>query len=211
MTEPETTSGTCTANVIVVDKQPPNISCPSPVVECTSPAGASVSLNPVVSDNCPGVGAPICVPPSGSTFPLGTDPFSCSVTDASSNPSSCSSVVKVQDTTPPVISSVSPKPSALWPPNHKFIPVSLSVVVSDTCDPSPVCKIITIASSEPPTGGGSSKTSPDFAITGPLSANLRAEREGTGSGRTYPLTVQCTDHSNNSSQATTTVLVPHNQ
>jgi len=211
VTEPETTTNTCTANVIVVDKQAPSITCPSPVVECTSPAGAPVTLNPVVADNCPGLGAPVCVPPSGSTFPLGTDPFSCSVTDASGNANSCSSVVKVQDTTPPVISSVSANPNTLWPPNHKFVPVKVSVVVTDTCDPNPVCTLTGITSSEPPTGGGSGNTSPDFAITGALSAALRAERDGTGSGRTYTLAVQCTDHSGNSSQASTIVVVPHNQ
>jgi hypothetical protein len=211
VTEPETTTNSCTANVIVVDKQLPSISCPSPVVECTSPAGAPVTLNPVVADNCPGLGAPVCIPPSGSTFPLGTDPFSCNVTDASGNSNSCSSVVKVQDTMPPVISSVSANPSTLWPPNHKFVPVKVSVVVNDACDPNPVCTLTGITSSEPPTGGGSGNTSPDFAITGALTASLRAERDGTGPGRIYTLAVQCTDHSGNSSQASTTVTVAHNQ
>jgi len=211
VTDTENLSDSCSANVTVIDQQPPSISCPSPVVECTGPAGAAVTVNPTVSDNCPGVGAPVCVPPSGSTFPLGTDPFTCNVTDASGNSNSCSSVVKVQDTTPPVISSVSASPSVLWPPNHKFVPVTVSAVAHDTCDPNPVCAIIGINSSEPPNGGGSGNTSPDFVILGPLTANLRAERDGTGSGRTYTLTVQCTDHSNNSSQASTTVIVPHNQ
>jgi len=120
-------------------------------------------------------------------------------------------VVKVVDTTPPVISSISVSPSVLWPPNHKFVPVTVSVTAEDTCDPNPVCSLSAITSSEPAGGGGSGNTSPDFAITGALSANLRAERDGTGSGRTYTLTVQCTDHSNNSSSANTTVFVPHNQ
>lgn len=211
VTDTENLSDSCSASVTVVDQQPPSISCPSPVVECTSPAGAVVTYSPTVSDNCPGVGTPVCAPPSGSTFPLGTDPFSCNVTDASGNSNTCSSVVKVQDTTPPVISSVSASPSMLWPPNHVFVPVTVSVSAHDTCDPNPVCTLIGITSSEPPTGGGSGNTSPDFAITGPLSAKLRAERDGTGPGRTYTLTVQCTDHSGNSSMANTAVFVPHNQ
>jgi hypothetical protein len=157
------------------------------------------------------VGAPACFPASGSTFPLGSSPFSCLVTDNAGNGNTCSSVVKVQDTTPPVISSVSVSPSVLWPPNHKFVPVTLSVVAHDTCDPNPTCSLVGITSSEPANGGGSGNTAPDFAITGALSAILRAERDGTGSGRTYTLTVQCTDHSNNSSNSNTTVFVPHNQ
>jgi hypothetical protein len=211
VTDSESRSNSCSAKIKVVDLRPPNISCPHPVVECTSPSGAAVTLNPTVSDNCPGVGAPACVPASGSTFPLGTDPFSCHVTDNSGNSNSCSSVVKVQDTTPPVISSISVSPATLWPPNHKFVPVTVSVTAQDTCDPNPVCTLAGITSSEPATGGGSGNTSPDFVITGALSANLRAERDGTGSGRTYTLTVQCTDHSNNTSSASTTVFVPHNQ
>jgi hypothetical protein len=211
VTDSESRSSSCSAKIKIVDLQPPDISCPHPVAECTSPSGAAIALNPAVSDNCPGVGAPACFPASGSTFPLGTSPFSCSVTDHAGNGNSCSSVVKVQDTTPPVISSVSVTPNVLWPPNHKFVPVTLSVVAQDTCDPNPSCTLVGIISSEPANGGGSGNTSPDFVITGPLSANLRAERDGTGSGRTYTLTVQCTDHSNNSSNANTTVFVPHNQ
>jgi hypothetical protein len=212
ITDQNNITNTCTATVTVLDQQKPTISCPSPVVECPSPAGASVALNPVVSDNCPGLGAPICAPPSGSTFPLGTTPFSCTVTDASTNSNSCNSVVKVQDTTPPIITSVSASPRTLWPPNHKFVPVQVSVAATDICDLSPICTVTSVASSEPPTGGGSGNTSPDFQITGPLGVALRAERAGTGNGRTYTLAVRCVDHSNNiSGLATTTVTVAHDE
>ncbi|PYO50123.1 MAG: hemolysin, partial [Candidatus Rokuibacteriota bacterium] len=68
-------AASCSANVTVVDQQKPNIACPSPVVECAGPSGASVALNPIVSDNCPGV-TQVCAPTSGSTFGLGTTPFS---------------------------------------------------------------------------------------------------------------------------------------
>lgn len=208
--EPENLSSTCMANVIVQDLQKPTISCPSPVAECTSPAGAIVTFSATFSDNCPGV-TDACVPASGSQFALGSTPFTCTATDTSSNQNSCNSTVVVQDTTPPVISSVSASPNVLWPPNHKMVPVKVTIAATDTCDPNPVCKVISIASSEPPLGGGSGNTSPDFAITGPTSVSLRAERDGTGTGRTYTITVKCTDASNNSSQGTTTVSVPHNQ
>ncbi len=201
----------CSANVTVVDQQPPNISCPAPVGECTSPSGASVTFSPTVSDNCPGVQQPACVPPSGSVFPLGSTPFSCSVADASGNSNSCSSVVKVQDTTPPTISSVSPNPAVLWPPNHKFVSVKVSIIVKDTCDPNPVCKITGISSNEPILRPGSGHTAPDWQITGNLTANLRAERSGTGTGRIYTLAVQCSDASHNTSSSSTTVRVPHDK
>ena len=40
---------------------------------------------PTVGDNCAGIGAPQCVPPSGSTFDLGTTGVACSVVDAAGN------------------------------------------------------------------------------------------------------------------------------
>jgi hypothetical protein len=49
----------------------------------------------------------------------------------------------------------------------------------------------------------------DWVITGNLTLNLRAERLGTGTGRVYTISVQCTDPSGNSSTKTTTVTVPH--
>jgi hypothetical protein len=119
--------------------------------------------------------------------------------------------VTVKATTTPVISALSASPNVLWPPNHKFVPVHVSVSATDTCDPNPICVVASVASSEPVTGGGSGNTSPDFVITGPLSVDLRAERDGTGPGRTYTITVKCTDHSNNSSQMATAVTVPHDR
>jgi hypothetical protein len=210
VTEPEGLSNSCTANVTVVDQQKPNISCPSPVVECTGANGAVVSFSPTVSDNCPGVTSS-CTPPSGSVFPLGTTPFQCVATDSSGNTNSCNSVVKVVDTTPPVISSVSAAPNVLWPPNHKMTPVTVAVSASDVCSPTVTCKITSVTSNEAVNGPGSGHTAPDWQITGDHSVNLRAERSGRGNGRVYTLAVQCTDASNNSSSAQTTVSVPHNQ
>jgi hypothetical protein len=113
------------------------------------------------------------------------------------------------DTTPPVISSVTADPATLWPPNHKYHLVTVSVSASDNVDPAPVCKIISVTSSDPSDAFG--KGTPDFVITGPLTVNLRAERLGHGSGRIYTITVQCTDSSNNSSTATVTVTVSHDK
>jgi hypothetical protein len=40
---------------------------------------------------------------------------------------------------------------------------------------------------------------------------LRAERSGKGDGRVYTITYQAVDASGNTSEATATVTVPHNQ
>lgn len=204
VTDTKKLSASCGANVSVVDKEKPAISCPAPVAECTSPSGAVVSFSPTGSDNCPGLQTPRCSPTSNSTFALGSTPFSCSITDGSGNGNTCDSTVTVRDTKPPVIAAASASPNVLWPPNHKLVPVSVAVSDSDTCDSNPVCRITQITSNEP-------ITATDAQITGNLTANLRAERLGSGTGRTYTLTVQCTDASGNSSTAGVTVSVPHDQ
>lgn len=204
VTDSASLTATCMGTVTVVDKQPPMISCPSPVAECTSPKGAAVSFIPTVSDNCPNLGTPTCTPASGVTFALGSTPFSCSVADGSGNSSSCTSAVKVQDTTPPKITSVTATPNVLWPPNHEMVPVTVLVSATDTCDPNPSCTITGITSNE-------AGTPPTSQITGNLTANLRAERLGTGTGRIYTIGVQCSDASGNKATGSTSVSVPHNQ
>src|ERR1700689_710909 len=207
------------ANVLVQDLQPPNISCPSPTVQCTSPSGAPVPLNPVVSDNCPGVGTPTCTPPSGAEFPIGMTPFTCQVSDASGNMNSCNSTVTVIDTTPPVITSIVATPSSLGPPNPKLVPVSIVATATGICDFSPTCQIVSVSSNEPVLGPGSGNTSPDWIITNPgpavspanLGVELRSERDGGGSGRVYTIDVQCSDSAHNTSTGSTTVTVAHDQ
>ena len=212
-------TASCMANVTVNDLEKPLITCDTPTVECTSPAGAVIAhLINSVSDNC-GIMSQGCNPAEGSTFPLGTTPFTCTATDTSSNSNSCNSQVVVKDTTPPIVDSVSASPNTLWPPNHKFVTVQISVVAHDICDPNPKCAVTAISSSEPPTGGGQGNTQPDFLFTteymtspATLPVQLRAERQGTGSGRVYTITVNCKDASNNVSlPATTKVTVAHNQ
>lgn len=88
----------CIATVTVVDNTPPTISCPANISVGNNPGLCSAVVSypaPAVSDNCPGVGTPTCVPPSGSTFPNGTTTVNCSVTDAHGNSSSCQFTVTV--------------------------------------------------------------------------------------------------------------------
>jgi hypothetical protein len=215
----ESLTDSCSANVTVQDLQPPNISCPSPMAECTGPTGTTVTFSPTVSDNCPGVGTPTCVPPSGSSFPLGMTPFTCQVSDASANTNSCSSTVKVVDTTPPVINSIVATPNSLWPPNHKFVPISVVATATDTCSATTTCSIVSVTSNEAVNAPGSGNTSPDWIITHPgpatspadLGVELRAERSGGGSGRIYTIDVQCSDPSGNTANGSTTVTAAHDQ
>ncbi|MGH9800385.1 MAG: HYR domain-containing protein, partial [Blastocatellia bacterium] len=80
-----TGGGACSFTVTVQDTQAPTITCPA---NHTANGSGPTVVNypaPTVGDNCPGVGAPNCVPASGSSFPLGTTTVTCSVSDASPN------------------------------------------------------------------------------------------------------------------------------
>lgn len=118
--------------------------------------------------------------------------------------------LKVVDTTPPAIASVTPSVTSLWPANHKMASVSFAVSATDATGP-PACSITRITSSEPENGLGDGDTAPDWASTGALTADLRAERGGSGPGRTYSVTVTCRDASGNESSKIATVSVPHNK
>jgi hypothetical protein len=87
----------CTFTVTVNDTQLPIITCPGSVnstatASCPIATGALANFTVTASDNCPGVTV-VCIPPSGSTFPVGTTSVTCTATDASGNKASCSFTV----------------------------------------------------------------------------------------------------------------------
>jgi subtilisin-like proprotein convertase family protein len=88
----------CSFTVTVNDTQPPTITCPANANVVTSVCGGmSTVVNyppPTASDNCPGVTA-ACVPPSGSTLPIGVTTVTCTATDAAGNTATCSFTVTV--------------------------------------------------------------------------------------------------------------------
>lgn len=135
-----------------------------------------------------------------AVFPDGTTNVTVSVSDGQGAPVTQSTSVNVRDTTPPAITSISASPNSLSPPNHKMVAVRVSVTVIDICDAAPTAKIISVTSNE--AGAG------EYQITGPLTVNLQADRNGGGNGRVYTITVQASDHSGNTSNRTVTVTVP---
>ncbi|MBI3014117.1 MAG: SBBP repeat-containing protein [Candidatus Tectomicrobia bacterium] len=192
---------------------------PDQTVEGTSPSGARVTLDSsgssdpdgdvltytwIESGNMIGSGKTIAV-----TLSMGTHVITLTVDDGKDGTASDTVTVKVQDTTAPLISSVSASPSVLWPPNRRMVPVTVAVSVSDICDGAPRCRIVSVTSNEPVSGLGRRDRTPDWEITGDLTMNLRAERSAKGRGRVYTITIRCADASGNSSTKTTTVTVPH--
>jgi hypothetical protein len=211
-------TGDCTANLAVVDTTDPGITCPADTtVECSAPGGSPASDPGVVAFLDGAMATDICdadpeiTNDAPSFFPLGTTPVEFTATDDSANMATCPGSLTVQDTIPPTIMDISSDPSVLWPPNHKMVSVTVSLVTSDVCDPSHTCRIVDVVSDESVTGPGSGSTDPDWEITADLSVDLRAERSGPGDGRRYEIVVRCEDASGNSSMASTFVRVPHDQ
>jgi hypothetical protein len=104
---------------------------------------------------------------------------------------------------------VAATPSSLWPPNHKLEAISVAVNVSDNVDPNPTVKLESITCDD---GCDTTKDIADVTLsTDDRQLQLRAERLGTGTGRSYTITYSATDASGNRATATTTVTVPHDQ
>jgi hypothetical protein len=202
---------TATTTVTVVDTTPPVLAnVPAPVtVEQESRAGTRVVLGlPTATDICDA--APVVTGDAPAIFPLGRTTVTFTAVDASGNVATAHTTVTVVDSVPPVIRKLVARPSSLWPPNHKMVPVEVTPTVVDVCDARPRCRIASVGSSEPVTGKGDN-TRPDWRVAGDLSLDLRAERAGGGSGRLYTITVECRDASGNASAGKVFVSVPHDQ
>jgi hypothetical protein len=114
------------------------------------------------------------------------------------------------DTTPPEI-SVTVTPKILWPPNHKYADVEVTVTATDNIDPSPTVTFVSVTSNEPENGKVYGNTSNDIMKLGDFAFKLRAERSGTSSGRVYTITCKATDASGNYAMGSVTIEVPHNK
>lgn len=112
-----------------------------------------------------------------------------------------------RDTTGPTI-TVSAEPDLLWPPNHKYRTVDVTVSVSDDADDDPTVTLVSVTSNEPDNGQDDGNTVDDIVIVDDDTFSLRAERSGSGTGRVYTITYLATDACGNSTTATATVTVP---
>lgn len=199
--------------VRVVDTTPPVLSgVPTGivVVEQQSPTGASVTLPVVTALDAADGNLPVsCNAPA--VFSPGDTTVTWTARDSAGNGAAAAAVVRVRDTVAPRIVSAAVSPSVLWPANHKMVPVTVSVIATDAATAAPVARIVSIASSEPDSGCARDDAAADWQITGALTALVRAERYGSGDGRTYSLVIACTDAAGNETRTTVTVYVPHDQ
>jgi endo-1,4-beta-xylanase len=118
------------------------------------------------------------------------------------------------DTTPPEL-TLSASPSELWPPNHRLVPIAVTVTTSDVCDENPDVRLVSITSNEGTLANGSGHTSPDVEGAAFGSDDraflLRAERRGPGNGRVYTITYEAEDGSGNVTTRTVAVTVAKSQ
>jgi len=201
------------SSVTTMDHTPPAITCPVDlVVECDQSTGPSNTGTAEATDNCDGALQVVYtdLESPGACGQTRTISRLWTATDGCGNENSCSQIIEVVDTTPPVIESAASNPNTLWPPNHAMYEASISAVATDNCSAEPRCSISGVTSNEPINGLGDGDTAPDWLITGDLSLNLRAERSGIGDDRIYTVEVTCTDECGNNAATITTVTVSHN-
>jgi hypothetical protein len=209
--------------ITVADTTPPTMSCaPSVTVECQSASQSQITIPPAAAaDRCDGAATITNDRTQGGadasgSYPLGSTTVTFTATDGAGNSATCQTVVNVVDTTPPVV-TVEAAPNYLWPPNHKMYPVHGRIAVFDACDPSPRVVLQSAVSSEPDDapGGGDGNTANDVqgATLGAADFDvlLRAERDGSGPGRTYTLEYRVWDASGNTAIGRGRVVVPNDQ
>ncbi|MEE8403886.1 MAG: HYR domain-containing protein [candidate division Zixibacteria bacterium] len=94
---------TCTFDITVNDTEAPVATCPADITVGNDPGQCStvVTFSGSVTDNCAGASI-ACSPPSGSAFPVGTTTVTCIAIDAAGNADTCTFIVTVNNTEPPV-------------------------------------------------------------------------------------------------------------
>jgi gliding motility-associated-like protein len=90
----------CSFVVFFEDNASPTITCPSDIAKTTDPGSCSAVVTwpaPTVVDNCDDTPDFICMPPSGTTFPVGDSMVMCMAEDIAGNRDTCFFMVSVSD------------------------------------------------------------------------------------------------------------------
>ncbi|HZM70441.1 MAG TPA: metallophosphoesterase [Candidatus Cryosericum sp.] len=146
-------------------------------------------------------------------LPPGVHAITLRVTDAAGAWGTDTTEARVVDTVPPRL-LVTVDPDVLWPPDHALREVRIDVLVEDACDPSPGVVLVGATSDEPDDarglGDGMTRGDVQGASLGAGGGrvSLRAERDASGSGRTYTITCAASDAAGMTTPASARVLVP---
>jgi hypothetical protein len=149
--------------------------------------------------------------PAGATEPV-TLTFTCSITCCDEVLCSSSDTAVFTPNRPPDCSLATPSLSTLWPPNNKFVAVTVEGVTDPDGDPVTIT-ITGIMQDEAVDTYGDGGFTPDGMGVGTSTAQLRAERSGTakvpGNGRVYHVSFTASDGRGGSCSGELTVGVPH--
>lgn len=205
--------------IVVQDTTPPDLHAPLDIIEeCTGPDGQPVNIGiPSAVDICSenintSNDAPLL-------FHLGSTSVNWKAVDEHNNISQSTQTVSIVDTIPPNI-SVACTPNILWPPNHKMVEVTPTVIAEDICDAFLTLELYQITMNE---GEEANTYDPnydeelragdvvnDIQTTEDGRIFLRAERNGNNpEGRKYTVIYKASDISGKISTASCEVLVPH--
>jgi len=114
------------------------------------------------------------------------------------------------DLTAPVVTAGA-NPNALWPPNHKFTPVTVAGSVADASGGLPSLvhyQVVDEYGQVQPAGTASVGSQGNYSFV----VNLQASRAGKDKdGRLYTILVTAIDQAGNTGSARTFVVVPHDQ
>jgi hypothetical protein len=117
--------------------------------------------------------------------------------------------IKIDSTSPIVTASANP--STLWPPNHKFVPVTVTGHVSDASGGLPRTvsyRVIDEYGQVQPRGTARVASNGNYSFV----VELQSSRLGQDKdGRQYTIVVSATDEAGNTGSAKTFVVVPHDQ
>jgi len=116
----------------------------------------------------------------------------------------------VNTNAPPDCMAAKPHHDALWPPDHRFVDVTVVGVTDPDGDPV-TTTILSVFQDEPTQSQGDGNTCPDARGIGTSTAQVRAERSGSGDGRVYHIRFEAADGRGGSCSGTVTVCVPHDQ
>ncbi len=159
-------------------------------------------------------GSPVALPANETAggLPLGTHILTLEVNDGAYSVTS-EITVNVIDSMSPSLAPVADT-YILWPPNHQMVDVAIYANAVDNSG-GMISLTATVTSNEPPSYDNNGNIIPDYYIvsidqqTGILYLQLRAERLGAETGRTYTVTITAVDESGNSSSTEVQIKVPH--
>lgn len=140
----------------------------------------------------------------------GRHDITCSATDGVGNSGAAAGSANTGtvniDATPPAL-TCSATPNTLWPPNNKLVAVTTSVSATDAGSGPGGFTLTSATSNEP----GSDDIQSFTLGTPDVSGFLRAQRDGSGTGRVYTLRYTVADAAGNTSACSVQITVPHDK